>query len=210
MRLYKKFKYIFPPRPVNAIPPTLIDKYDNGEFIAQPKLNGDCAELYINNDSFRNFNRHKKEGINHFKLKSNEIMKLNSGSGYMVLCGEYMNKSKKDSKGVWNHKFVIWDILVYNGKHLIGSTFEERVEILDDIYGKKEYSDYLYEVSENVFRVKTFTKDFTKKWRKITKIDMFEGFVFKRKKSKLADGRSSKNNHLGQFKSRKPMKNYEY
>jgi len=211
MKPYTKFRYIFPPRPEQTIPFEAIDKYDNGTYIGQPKLNGDCAELYLDGEKARNFNRHKKEGIKLFKLKNSEVLKLHRGDGWMVLAGEYMNKNKKGSDGKdWNNKFVIWDILVYNGEHLIGTTYEERVKLLDKLYGVNEYNDYLYEVSENVFRVKTFYKNFSKIWKQVVKVDMLEGWVFKRKSGKLTDGRTSKNNHLTQLKSRKSTKNYRF
>ena len=212
MRKYTKFKFIYPPRPDQTIPFDSIDNYDNDMYIGQPKLDGDCAELYINVDEIRHFNRHKKEGIKLFKIKNSEMMELHRGEGWMVLVGEYMNKNKKDvDNEPWNHKFVIWDIIVYNGEHLVGTTYEERVKLLDSLYGVIDHNDYLYKISENIFRVKTFYNNFSKLWKQITKIDMLEGFVFKRKNGKLTDGtRNAKNGHLNSIKSRKKTKNYKF
>jgi ATP-dependent DNA ligase len=209
MKKYTKFQYIFPPRAEQTTSSNTIINYDNGDYLAQPKFDGDCAELYINTNEVRNFNRHRKEGIKLFKISNDEILELHSGNGWMVLVGEYMNKNKKGvDNSSWNHKFVIWDIIVYNGEHLIGKTYQERVELLDTLFGKIEYNDYLYKISENIFRVKTFYEDFTNIWNEIVKIDMLEGFVLKRKSGKLTDGRVSKNNHLTAIKCRKQNKNY--
>jgi len=209
---YTKFRYLYPPRPEQTIPFDAIDEYDNGEYIGQAKLNGDCAEFYFDGEKVRYFNRHKKEGIKLFKLEDSEVLKLHKSESFMVLSGEYMNKNKKGIDGKpWNHKFVIWDILVYNGEHLIGTTYEERVKLLDELYGVNEYNDYLYEVSENIFRVKTFYKNFSKIWNQIVEIDMLEGFVFKRKSGKLTDGtRNEKNGQLNSIKCRKSTKNYKF
>jgi hypothetical protein len=51
---------------------------------------------------------------------------------------------------------VIFDILILEGNYL-GTTFEQRVDILDNMYGQIECDDeFLYNISENIFRVKSY------------------------------------------------------
>jgi ATP-dependent DNA ligase len=122
-----------------------------------------------------------------------------------------MNKNKKGIDGKpWNHKFVIFDILVYNGDYLLGSTFEERVKLLDKLFGTVDENAYLYKISETIYRVKTFYENFTQLWSEITKIDMLEGFVMKKIGAKLERGLTEKNNHLNILKTRKATKNYPF
>ena len=44
---YDKYMYLFPPRPIQTTHHTEIKKYDNKLFIAQPKYNGTCCNVFI-------------------------------------------------------------------------------------------------------------------------------------------------------------------
>jgi hypothetical protein len=223
---YPKFRYIFPPRADNALPATSLKNYDNGTYIAQPKLNGDCMEIFTNGIETIIMDRHKKDFSKNIKMRS-QLEKLHRESDvgqknkWMVLVGEHMVKSKKNASGkVWNDKFVIFDIIVYDGVQLIGKTFAERQELLDKLFGKEEvaltkegtYTDkFLYATEvEGVFRVKSFRDCFTPLWDDLIKIDMYEGLVLKRADAKLENGNTEKNNMNSQCKFRKPTKNYAY
>jgi len=208
---YKSGSFIYPPRPEHRIRSTSLFKYEEtNEYIAEPKLNGSNCEAYINEKSFYVKNRHNGP-LTLFKLSDTEIQSLHRGKGEMVLNGEYMNKSQNDKNGkVFNHKFVIFDILVYNGEQLIGTTFEERYNLLLSLYNVKEYDEFLYQIDENIFMVKKFEKDFESLYNQVVKIDMYEGWVLKKKNGKLEQGVRQKNNCGTQIKCRKENKNYSF
>ena len=205
-----KFRYIYPPRPENKISVASLSTFESMScFLAQPKLNGSLMEIYMDEENIYLWNRHK-EPI-HCKMDVNELRKLYRGSGLMVLCGEYMNKSKKDESGeTWNQKYVIFDMIVYNGKHLTGTTFEERFTMLKSLYPDNPVKLYMHQITENCFRVESFYKDFEKIYEEITKFDMYEGEVLKSKDAKLEDGTTAGNNVKSQIKCRKPTKNYNF
>ena len=69
---------------------------------------------------------------------------------------------------------------------------------------------YLYSVSDNVYRVKSFDKGFKSLFDQLTPIDMVEGLVLKRKNAKLEIGNTENNNIKSQLKARKPTKNYKF
>lgn len=209
MKAYPRFRYMFPPRPEYVISTDQLHKYEKTHLI-QVKLNGSCCTIFIKGDELRQFGRHQNENLSNFKINQENLKVLNCGNNeWNVVVGEYMNKNKKGVDGKpWNHKFVIFDILVYDGEYLIGSTFEERVNLLDKIFGTIDENDYLYKINESVFRVKTFYDNFLLRWNEITKIDMLEGVVLKKKEQKLTRGLSEKNNMS--HKCRKPTKNYRY
>jgi len=188
----------------------MLDELDKeGIFIAQPKLNGSCMELYTNGKEVIVMNRHKKK-LAH-KLDINELKSLYKGKGWMVLVGELMNKNKKDENNkYWNHKFVIFDILVYDGEYLLGSTFSERQEILRMLYSTDLVKICLHKISENCFRVQSVPSRFKEAYDLITPFDMFEGLVLKRRDGKLENGISAGNNTRTQLKCRKSTKNYSY
>jgi len=50
MAKYLTYRYIFPPRPKNAIPDSELNFWDNGSLIAQPKLNGSNCVIFTNGE----------------------------------------------------------------------------------------------------------------------------------------------------------------
>lgn len=209
---YASFRYIYPPRPKNPIPNTELSFWDNGSLIAQPKLNGSNCLIFTNGVKHIAMNRHNGRMTN-FQIKDEEIAALYKGTGgWTVLNGEYMNKSKQDeSRAAFNHKFVIFDILVDDGDYLVGKTFEERIALLDSMFGQEDSEkDYLYGISENIYRVKSYMNGFNMLYDRLTPIDMIEGLVMKRKSARLEMGNTELNNVKSQIKCRKETKNYKY
>ena len=209
-RPYKTGTYIFPPRPEHKISPDNLNTFDNMEYLAQPKLNGSSCGLYINSNSFNQKNRHGSPIVN-FKMNDKEIISLHRGTSDMLIVGEYMNKNQNDgSKKPFNLKFVIWDILVLNGEHLVGTTVQERYDLLMKIYEPVSYDEFLYQISENVFLVKAFETGFLELYNKISLIDMYEGWVLKRKNAVLERGTRELNNAGWQLKARKSSNLYSF
>lgn len=211
---YNNFSYIYPCRPKNAAPIIDIQKYDNGMMLAQPKYNGSNCLIFTNGIEAKVFNRHK-DRLTNFNLTNQEILQdIFKGEigKWMVINGEYLNKNKNDETAdSFNHKFIIFDILVYNSEYLIGKTFQERVQLLDELYGTEDSEKkYLYGISKNIYRTKTYYTDFVNLYANLAKIDMIEGLVLKRMNAKLELGITEDNNSKSQIKFRKPTKNYQF
>jgi RNA ligase len=214
MPKYNTYSYIFPPRPKNACDPKDINKWDNKMMIAQPKMNGSNCVIFMNDEYCYVMNRHNQR-LTNFQLSKSELSELYKPvdkGNWLVINGEYLNKSKNDETGlVFNHKFIIFDILVFNSDYLVGQTFEQRVKLLDNLYGqKKSEKDYLYQITENIYRVKSYDTNFNQIFNELTKIDMVEGIVCKRKSARLELGTTEGNNTKSQIKFRKPTKSYRY
>ncbi len=206
---YENYSYIYPPRPRNAIMSIDLDTFDNFNMIAQVKMNGSNSVIFTNGEKVIVMNRHNGR-LTNVQVPMEEILSIYKGTGWMVLNAEYMNKSKSDeNRKVFNHKFVIFDILVLNGDSLVGKTFEERVILLDELYGTKACEKpYLYGISENIYRVKSYTSNFLDLYNDLVEIDMIEGLVLKRRSARLEAGTSQLNNCKSQLKCRKPTRNY--
>ncbi len=215
---YKDFRYIYPPRAECAIDPSTLDDIGDG-WIAQPKYNGSCAVVFIEGRrGYKIYNRHGEE----LKLqKPIEYNHLNDSEGFMVLCGEYLNKNKKGEDGhSFNHKFIIWDILVWKGVYLIGKTFEERITIIHELFGtnrscvtQEGFSifNHLFTTSiRDVFVVPSYNSDFRALYKEITQTDVYEGLVLKKASAKLEAGFKENNNSAWQVKARKRTKNYGF
>ena len=207
---YKKYRYIYPPRPESKIRNTELIKYDNGTFMSQPKLNGSSCTIYTNGIDVYIMNRHKEE-LSNVKLGKKVFTDLHRGNGWMAINGEYMNKSKNDGDGLtFNNKFVIFDILIYDSKQMVGTTFEYRVDLLKNLYDSVKYDNIIRKINDDIYIVETFFEGFDSIYKDIVSIDMYEGLVIKKKKSKLENGISQKNNSSSQIKVRKPTKNYDF
>lgn len=211
MRDYNDFRYIYPPRPETKSPPSGLATYERMGYIAQPKLNGSCAVVFVGDKGTKMMGRHNNTFAREL-IDKGHLQNLQRGAGYTVIVGEYMNKSQKDGKRkLFNGCFVIFDILVHNGKHLVNSSFEERQDLLDKLYGDGEaYDEYVNYISPSVFRVRNFSSNFVTLFNKITSVEMYEGFVLKRPNGKLENGTREANNTGWQLKIRKPTKNYKY
>ena len=210
--LYNRFSYIYPPRPKNCAPIVDISKYDNGSLLGQIKANGANSLIFTNSKEFHVYNRHG-EKLTNFNLDKEEILdNLYNLSNNKWICinSEYLNKNKNDETcNSFNHKLIIFDILVYDSDYLLNSTFENRIKLLDDLYGTEDSEkEYLFSISENIYRVKTYETGFSELYNKLSKIDLVEGLVLKRKNGKLETGKEPCNKM--QVKFRKPTKNYQY
>lgn len=207
---FKKYRYIFPPRPEYKTTSGELIKYDNGLYIGQPKLNGSNLTIYTNGVDVYIMNRHKQP-MSNIKLNTQLFRNLHRGNGWMAINGEFMNKSKKDSNGnLFNQKFVIFDILVYNDRQTVGKTNSERIVLIDELYPSVSYDNYIKKYNEDVYVVKSFDKNFKVIYNDIINIDMYEGLVLKDRNAKLKNGISQKNNIRTQIKVRKPTKNYTF
>ena len=212
MPKYINYRYLYPPRPKNAISPNDLTFWDNNSLLAQPKLNGSNCLIFTNGVKVIVMNRHNQR-LTNFRLTDEEVKSLYRGNGgWMILNGECLNKSKMDETGQpFNHKFVIFDILCFDGDYIVGKTFEERVQLLDTLYDQINCEkEYLFGISENVYRVKSYLSGFNDLFNKLTPIDMIEGLVMKRKNARLEIGSSEMNNVKSQIKCRKSTKNYKY
>lgn len=210
MKEYTSFKYIYPPRPSIVAPMNALPTYERMGFIAQPKLNGSYGVLFLQAGFVKMMGRHNNTFARN-TLKDSDLTTLYRGPGFMVLIGEYMNKSQKDSKGKPFNGFVVFDILVYNNKHLVNSTFAERQEILDTLYPVYHDNDqFTVSLGNNMYRAKNFNEGFNELWKEAVKVQMYEGFVLKRPSGILENGIRESNNTGWQLKIRKETKNYKY
>jgi len=211
---YNNFRYIYPCRPKNAAPPADVSKYDNGLMLCQPKFNGSNCSIYTNGVEWKIYNRHN-DRLTNFNLSpiemSNNLFKCERGK-WMLINGEYLNKAKNDETGEqFNHKLIIFDILVHDSDHLLGKSFEERVDLMERLYGLNTcHKDYLHQISDNIYYTKTYYTGFQDIYERLSKIDMIEGLVMKRRSAKLELGITEDNNSKSQIKFRKATKNYQF
>ena len=200
-------RFLYPPRIEYKLQPSSLDKLDNNEYVGQVKLNGSSTSISISKDTVVAKERHNT----FFAIPPKfDFQSLHRGSGFMCLTGEFMNKTPQ-FRG-----FCIWDILSYDDKILIGSTIEERIKLIDELYPAKGVVSageiiYLYKTEvADIYKVNNFYTGFHELYDKLTVVDLIEGFCLKRKSGKLELGSREQNNISWQVKVRKPASNYQF
>lgn len=212
MNRIESYYFIYPPRPERAIHPKYIDTFDNGTFIGEPKLNGDCCTIFTNGHELHIMNR-LGGPMKGFTIPRQEILHLHKNrKGWLILVGEFMNMSQRDEGGcLFNKKFVLFDMLGLDGQYLLGTTFMERYHLMNILYGKdREDKPLLTQITDNIYKVVAIENGFKKAFNQIIKYEMYEGLVLKLKNGKLRRGDREKNNTDTQVKFRKPNKKYSY
>ena len=145
---------------------------------------------------------------------------LSPDGQWYVYAGEYLNKGQKGETGeVERDKFVIWDILVYAGEYLIGSTYLDRIRIIDNAYPAKqlvsdkglEWREYMAATTLNgIYKVPVYAQGFKYMYDDLVKTDLYEGVVLKKAQAKLTYGFNEKNNSEWQIKCRKQNALYHF
>lgn len=194
---------IYPPRAENIATPNRLSGYDRDEFILQPKLDGSAVTVSLDKTGIVVLNRHGKAYTKH---KGKQMFAPLQRDSLTVYAGEYMDKSRKDEDGkVFNHVFVIWDILTLDGKDLIGTTVVERLDLLEGLLPYRETSKHIYSTQfDKIYRVASYTNNFVDLYNQMVEVDMYEGCILKRKESKLEHLCRENNNSTWQIKVRKP------
>lgn len=215
---YINYQYIYPPRPEYEINQTYLQQYDNGDYVAQVKYNGSCAVVFLPGDgTYKIMNRHKQPLT---RVKDIGLHRLETPGRWTVLVGEYLNKSQAGERGLFNHKFVIFDILVAESEYLTGSTVMQRLTILEGMYpcfgtvaGPTGLEGYRYLCNTNfsgIYRAPSYLTSFDELFKNVIVTPLYEGLVLKRREAQLQFGFTAGNNTDYMLKIRKPTKNYAF
>ena len=121
----KNFVYLYPPRPKTAIKfgsDNFRRLLASGEWIAQPKLNGQRTLIYVDPEGQLQFwDRHKKPSSYQFPewLVNDSKQVLNEPRGeWSVFDSELLHLTDKPIK----NPLYIFDVLVHAGKFLCNAT----------------------------------------------------------------------------------------
>lgn len=214
---YLRYAYLYPPRPEHAVPIEHIGTYEELGYVAQPKLDGSSCLVFTDGTRAIAMSRHATPfASDPALLKDGTFRALHRGTPgkWTVLVGELMNKSKRDERGrPFSDRYVLHDVLVADGVHLVGTTFAERIAILDGMYGTGESDQAgLHGTGhKGVYRVRTHEGDLAGLFRGATAgAQMYEGIVAKDPSARLEHGMRQKNTRAGQVKVRRTEKNYAY
>lgn len=230
----KSTRYIYPPRPQSAIPREAANQYADYGWIAQLKYNdaralvkylpsptGNANDVPVelwgrHGEKFRNYTTpehlitelrevHKKLGLN-----PNEWSLLDGG----LL--DFKHEAIRDT-------IIIWDILVKDGDHLTGTTYQSRYDIIAAItngdwyyhppHGKHEPLNLGRRITDNIFMPINWPADtWDEAWDLVTRANapyiekgkgpVLEGLVFKDSEGILENAWKEQNNSAWLGRSR--------
>lgn len=134
--------FLWPPRPEKAIPPSMIAQYDDKGWITQLKKNGTCSVATVSG-KVSMFTRH---GTPHKMWEpTQEIVSFFSEHQRSVFVFELLHNKHPSVKNT----IYLFDVLVYKGDDLTGSTYMDRYSILQDVVPRKHKRIWLAENHHN-------------------------------------------------------------
>lgn len=217
--------YLWPPRPSTTIQPFTVhvqtwppppgtvltySKYfeamkQRSTWRAQLKLNGQRNVIYIAPDgAIQMWNRHHDHHLNWKcpKWLEDEVRRVVKMQGkWIVIDGELLHAKDKTVKNT----FYWWDVLVLHGEYMLGSTYRERFDRLQElVIPPVEDDGTIAKVSDMVWLARNITPDrYDELFKQKIYTSYVEGFVFKDMAGRLQPCLSGKNNSIWQVRCRK-------
>lgn len=207
---YDSYEYLWPPRPDSkrAVPPTMLSFYERRGHLAQIKKNGTCSVITRFPDkSVRFMNRHKEEHSAWTPTASSEHVFRNLDGGWYVFVAELLHN--KVSGGPRNIHYI-FDVLVADGEYLVGKTFIERQQILNELFPDTISETFSHRViDDHTWVAKLIDEDFSGLFSNLSEAED-EGIVIKNPDAKLESCSRASANTAWQVKCRVPHKNFSF
>lgn len=225
--LANEARFIYPPRAQDAIPRTETAIFAQLGWMAQYKFNDSrCLVKRRSTGHIELWNRHGEQFrtyaapdwlIQEFQYIFDKL----GVSGWGLLDGGLLHQKHEAIKNT----VVIWDILVHNGEHLVGSTYKERYDQLAAICTEDSWLykhalhkpiDFGPKLSDNVFMPLNYSaSDWDWLWENVELANspytdkrsgdikpVLEGVVYKDPQGVLELGLREKNNSAWMVRSR--------
>ncbi len=209
---YDAYRYLFPPRPEKAAPPSMLAMYEQQGWWAQYKLNGTCSIIAVDPDrKLHARGRHgpaDRHSMWEPTLASSHAFRTLPGGWYVFVC-ELMHS--KVAGGPRDTLYVN-DILVSDGQYLVGTTFADRQDMLAALFPEPRGSARLpshYAVTPNCWIARNHTQGFADLFASISD-PCHEGLVLKKPGATLALCSRETSNVSWQAKVRRAAKNYAF
>lgn len=208
---YDEFKFLFPPRPENAIAPHLMPFYESQGWVAQYKKNGTNTIIAIGPDQQIILKTRHGEDHKAWSLTdglANSLKNLFPEKEWVVLCAELMHSKTPAIKD----SLYIHDCIVWGSKFLLGSTFLSRQLLLSERLATnvETKTHYVVDREGKLWLAKLITKDFISAFQSIKEPKIDEGLVLKNPHGKLTLCLTPKANASWSVKCRHETKNYNY
>jgi len=202
---YDSYRYIEPPRAEAKVMEVTLDFYEKRKWLAQVKKNGTNSVIYVPPKfEGRPFakTRHPEDPdhkVWEFSQASIKAFTDIQGKSWHVFNVELLHSK---GNGIRDTNYV-HDVLVYAGTYLVGSTVQQRQDILQHLFDTQSLKgpNSHLEVNKNTWIVKNHKRSFRNLFARLENED--EGLVLKNPEGKLL----IKDNASWAVKCRHPNKN---
>jgi len=201
--LINDFTYFYPEKPVLiSIKQPLLSRLSESEnYCAEKKYNGQRLELhFLPEPQHFEFWGREGERLTYMPDKNmiDALGKFKSKlTGYCMFDGELRHNK---TKGV-QHKMVLYDVFMWDGRLLVDLDFEDRRKILENILKIED---------EPIGITDQYDSHFKELFEGFIKDPEIEGLVMKNRKGKLNLGRKAGQKSRWMYKVRRPTKNYRF
>lgn len=200
---YKDYAYLWPPRPDHKIPRDLLGHYEREGWFAQVKKNGTCTVIFSKGDQVIFKTRHDTDhGM--WTPRSEHVDFFTGRKDWNVYVAELLHSKTPHIKD----QLYIFDQIVSDGVHLVGTTFFQRQQALRERWPDQVKEPTQLRVHKYVSLAKNFKSGFVRLFDHLQPED--EGLVLKRPNALLLPCFKEGANSGWQVKSRVPHKNYGY
>jgi hypothetical protein len=213
MAVYTSYRFLWPPRPEKEIYEIQLPYWESQNYIAQLKKNGTGNLMAISpRREVTAMQRINKAHINWApSAHTADAFRSLKGGWYVFVAELIHNKVANAEKLGLRDINYINDILVADGTDLIGTTFEQRQELLANLFGANRLpvaqTGSHYVIDKHTWLARNHRSGFRKLFAGLTNPED-EGLVLKKPTAKLAPCIKATSNVAWQMKIRMPTAGY--
>lgn len=214
MQQYTGFKYIYPQLAKKTTSISSLNRFDNGQWLLSPNYEGRPCIVFTNGFELMLYDQRGRV----FRDVNADInfRRLAKSGNWYVYSGMYCDKPRelKTAGGTifQQDRFIITDVLVWDGEYLIGTTLEERLSILDTVFQfhPKAITDCYIEafkfmyctMHKGIFRARFYPNNFPVLYDQIVTAK-YNGVIIRKKGTSLEKAFRSRGNRADLFLIRK-------
>lgn len=212
---YTAYRFLWPPRPEKKIYEMQLNWFESRGYVAQYKKNGTGNVIAISPQ--RNIIAMQRKNIPHVLWSPSEHTKDAfrdlKGHGWYVFVAELVHSKVANGKAIGLSDInYINDILVADGRYLVGTTFTQRQTMLAELFDLKRRpvakTGSHYVIDQHTWLARNHTSGFQKLFAGLSSPED-EGLVLKLPTAKLEPCLKLGSNAGWQVKIRKPHENYD-
>jgi len=203
--IYEDYVYLYPPRPTMAIAPQAIGFYERMKWCAQVKKNGTCTVIFARGMNVMFKTRHNDDHRQWAPLPEHLCPFQSSSLKWNVFCAELIHNKTKTIK----NQLYIFDQIVKDDVHLVGTTFAERQNMLHTTFNGIDDCDKI-RINDYLTISKCYEQNYKNLYDSISSNEEDEGLVFKNPNAKLNPCYKEGKNGSWQIKCRKTTSNYSF
>jgi ATP-dependent DNA ligase len=202
--------YHYPPRPTNPCAKQQLALFEQEGWSAQVKFDGTCGIFSVlGSEGFRAMTRHgRTKPMVRFTASPDHKAALTSivpTDKLYVFVAEVM-QGRVNAPHLDKQPLVVNDILVADGKSLVGTAYRKRLALLEQLMPGGDEKDTHYEVNDHLWRVRTYEKGLLQFYEHLKRTRVwhpeYEGVVLKRMAAPLSSCDRDNRNSGWQRKSR--------